>query len=103
MQHLKYLTKTLAWHAAYVSANFYRDYAAEAAAHDGMWPPRGTDEHPPPDGGGGQHPLLQPRGSPIQESNLVVRPKPARSPEEWMKRPAIGIKDSKLFKEGEIF
>ena len=65
--------------------------------------PRGTVEHPPPGEGGGQHPLLTPRGSPIPGSNLVVRPKPARSPDEWMKRPENGINNSKLSKEGEIF
>ena len=75
---------------------------SEAMSNSGS--PRGTVEHPPPGGGGGQqHPLLQPQGSPILESNLVVRPKPARSPDEWMKRPANGIQNSKLSKEGEIF
>jgi len=182
----------MAWHAAYASANLYRDYAAGAAAHDGMWPPQaghphmnsfipnneisepsglssitdgsfvssnvaassaasvrpnspseykvfnnnesrdaitteakaivrpspdsglalseamsnsgspgGTGGHPPPGGGGGQHPHLQPQGSPIPGSNLVVRPQPARSPYEWMKRPANGIQNSKLSKEAE--
>ena len=33
--------------------------------------------HPPP---------LQPQGSPIPGSNLVVRPQPARSPYEWMRK-----------------
>ena len=36
------ILQNLAWHAAYASANLYRDYAAGAAAHDGMWPPQGT-------------------------------------------------------------
>ena len=74
---------------------------SEAMSNSGS--PRGTVEHPPPGGGGGQHPLLQPQGSPILESNLVVRPKPARSPDEWMKRPENGIINSKLSKDGEIF
>ena len=74
---------------------------SEAMSNSGS--PGGTGGHPPPGGGGGQHPLLQPQGSPIPGSNLVVRPQPARSPYEWMKRPANGIQNSKLSKEGEIF
>ena len=105
MQHLKYLTKTLAWHAVYASGNFYQDYAAGTAAHDDMFnsgSPGGTGGHPPPGGGGGQHPFLQPQGSPITGSNLVVRPKPAGSPDECMKRPANVIQNGKLSKEGEL-
>ncbi len=52
-----------------------------------------------PAGGHGQ-PHLQPQGSPIPCSNLVVRPQPARSPYEWMKRPANGIQSHKT-KEGK--
>ena len=53
-------------------------------------------------GGGhaGQPTILQPQGSPIPGANLVVRPQPARSPYEWMKRPATGMQSRP--KEGEL-
>ena len=49
---------------------------------------------------GHAQPLLQPQGSPIPGTNLVVRPQPARSPYEWMKRPSNTMQ-SRL-KEGEL-
>ena len=70
---------------------------SEAMSNSGS--PGGTG-HPPGGGGGGQH-HLQPQGSPIPGSNLVVRPQPARSPYEWMKRPANGLQNNKMSKEGE--
>ena len=48
---------------------------SEAMSNSGS--PGGTGHPPPPPGG--QHPHLQPQGSPIPGSNLVVRPQPARS------------------------
>ena len=53
-------------------------------------------------GGGhaGQPTILQPQGSPIPGANLVVRPQPARSPYEWMKRPATGMQSRP--KEGKL-
>ena len=49
--------------------------------------------------GGHAQLLHQPQGSPIPGSNLVVRPPPARSPYEWMKRPSSGM-HNKTSKEG---
>ena len=58
----------------------------------------------PGGGGGGQghhhQSHLQPQGSPIPGSNLVVRPQPARSPYEWMKRPTNGLQN-RPSKEGK--
>ena len=71
---------------------------SEAMSNSGS--PGGTGHPPPGGGGGGQH-HLQPQGSPIPGSNLVVRPQPARSPYEWMKRPANGLQNNKMSKEGE--
>ena len=71
---------------------------SEAMSNSGS--PGGTTGHPP---GGGQHPHLQPQLSPVPGSNLVVRPQPARSPYEWMKRPANGLQNNKMSKEGENF
>ena len=48
----------------------------------------------------GQPTILQPQGSPIPGANLVVRPQPARSPYEWMKRPSTGMQSRP--KEGEL-
>ena len=72
---------------------------SEAMSNSGS--PGGATGHPP--GGGGQHSHLQPQLSPVPGSNLVVRPQPARSPYEWMKRPANGLQNNKMTKEGEIF
>ena len=71
---------------------------SEAMSNSGS--PGGATGHPP---GGGQHPHLQPQLSPVPGSNLVVRPQPARSPYEWMKRPANGLQNNKMSKEGENF
>lgn len=46
------------------------------------------------------HPHTMGQGSPIPGSNLVVRPQPARSPYEWMKRPNTGNLQGRPSKEG---
>ena len=57
----------------------------------GAGPPQGLP-HPPP---------LQPQGSPIPGSNLVVRPQPARSPYEWMRKGPSGTMQNRP-KEGQF-